>query len=72
MKDRMAEKALLLGAIVETVNDKEKKNNKPEYEAISEEKKSELEKLVSYVKTVKIDLAYGQYRPPGGSHPAQP
>ncbi len=22
--------------------------------------------------TVKIDLAYGQYRPPGGSHPAQP
>ncbi len=24
------------------------------------------------VKIVKIDLAYGQYRPPGGSHPAQP
>ncbi len=28
--------------------------------------------LACAVKIVKIDLAYGQYRPPGGSHPAQP
>jgi hypothetical protein len=25
-----------------------------------------------FLSIAKIDLAYGQYRPPGGSHPAQP